>query len=94
MNRGITTVLDVGANVGQFAELLRLMGYRGKIISFEPLRAAYQELAAKAAADGNWEAHNFALGMQCGHATINVSNYSVLSSLLPLTAAGARFAYT
>jgi FkbM family methyltransferase len=86
-SRGVNIVLDVGANVGQFGELLRLKGYKGKIISFEPISAIYQTLAAKAAADGNWKASNFALGAESGNTMINVSSASVFSSILPPTKA-------
>jgi len=93
-NRDIKIVLDVGANVGQFGESLREKGYDGKIISFEPIPSAYQTLAAKARADGNWDAHNFALGAAPERTTINVANSSVFSSLLSTTHAAAEFSET
>jgi FkbM family methyltransferase len=93
-NRDIEVVLDVGANVGQFGESLRKKDYRGKIVSFEPIPSAYQTLAAKAKADSNWDAHNFAPGAAPVRTTINVADASVFSSLLPATHAAAEFAET
>ena len=90
-DRSVDIVLDVGANVGQFGALLRVKGYRGRIVSFEPIHTVYQELADKAAADGNWEANNFALGAKSERTVINVSRSSVFSSILPSTDAAAQF---
>jgi FkbM family methyltransferase len=89
-DRRIDVVLDVGGNVGQFGQSLRAGGFRGKIVSFEPLSAPYRVLAANAVADGNWETHNFALGATPGTATINVSDASVFSSLLTSRPAATR----
>jgi FkbM family methyltransferase len=91
-DRDIDVVLDVGANVGQFAKELRSKGYQGKIISFEPVRAVYETLSEMAANDDNWETRNFALGATAGSATINVADSSVFSSMLPSTAAAGQFA--
>jgi FkbM family methyltransferase len=82
-NAKISLVLDVGANKGQFGHELRsTIGYRGRIVSFEPLKEAFAELSALAAADGNWDCHNFALGAEDGQAVIHVSANSHSSSLL------------
>jgi len=37
----INCVLDVGANQGQYAHFLRNLGYKGNIISFEPVTIDY-----------------------------------------------------
>lgn len=81
----VDTVLDVGANVGQFAEELRNAGFRGKIVSFEPQAAAYEKLTAKAAHDPLWEvAPRSAVGAALGEISINISENSVSSSMLPI----------
>jgi len=83
-DRGINVVFDVGANTGQYAESSRALGYRGKIVSFEPLPDAYRELAAKAARDPLWEAVQTAVGDQCGEITLNVAKNSYSSSALEM----------
>jgi FkbM family methyltransferase len=90
-DRDINVVLDVGANVGQFGTMLRSQGYRGKIVSFEPIATVYETLARHAAGDGDWETNNFALGTNTGQATINVSAVSEFSSILPATRAAMQY---
>ena len=81
---GIGVVFDVGANAGQFAEDLRHMGYRGRIVSFEPVAEAYQELLKTAAGDPAWTvAPRMALGAEEGEVAVQVAFYSGLSSVLP-----------
>ena len=72
-SRKIGTVIDVGANIGQFGESLRADGYRGRIVSFEPTQSAFEILARRAAADGNWQAHHCGLGAASGTATLHAS---------------------
>ena len=83
-HRGVDTVLDIGANVGQFARLLRSAGFLGNIVSAEPLAEAFGELAKRSRKDPRWEAINSAVGAAPGTATINVSANSYSSSLLPI----------
>ena len=58
----IDCVLDVGANRGQFAERLRMMGYPGHIFSFEPMPVEFALLEQAAANDPRWHCYNSALG--------------------------------
>lgn len=78
-------VIDVGANTGQFVSKIRRLGYKRKVISFEPLSFAHAKLTRKAARDLNWiVAGRRAVGDTCGVCTINVSGNSVSSSILEM----------
>jgi FkbM family methyltransferase len=81
----IDVVLDVGANEGQYASDLREMGYRGRIISFEPLSEQFDLLEQRSSTDEQWDCLNLALGDDDGEATINKAEYSVFSSFLETT---------
>jgi FkbM family methyltransferase len=80
--RGVDLALDVGANAGQFGLALRRLGYRGRILSFEPMSSAFAVLERRAVADGNWQAQRLALGDAEGTATLHVAGNSWSSSLL------------
>src|SRR5687767_4528 len=84
--RNISLVLDVGANRGQFAQSLRRqLGYKGRIVSFEPLQDAFSALQAAASGDELWSCRNIALGDKAGTSTINISANSYSSSLLAVS---------
>ena len=81
---GIDMLLDVGANTGQYAQRARSEGYRGEIISFEPLSSAFNTLSGVAQSDASWIAVNIALGDKDGSEIIHVSRNSQSSSLLDM----------
>ncbi len=84
----INVVFDVGANIGQFASELREYGYKGKIVSFEPLPQAYERLVSQAKGDENWVVHpRCAIGAVAGEIEINVAANSASSSILPMLSA-------
>lgn len=83
----INTVLDVGANDGGFAELLLNAGFRGQIISFEPLPEPHATLEKKAAGVANWQiAPRLALSDKNGVSNFNITRRNTSSSLLEPTA--------
>lgn len=79
---GINKLFDIGANIGQYALYMRDIGYTNKIISFEPLQAAFAELKKAASKDSNWTINNYALGEENGESVINVAGNSYSSSIL------------
>jgi FkbM family methyltransferase len=81
---GVDHVLDVGANVGQYALGLRSAGYVGPIISFEPVDEAFALLAERAARDDGWQAFPYALGSEDGERTLHVSAGTDVSSFLEI----------
>lgn len=80
----IDVVLDVGANIGEYAQLLRKNNYHGQIISFEPLHDEYQKLKSRAARDNHWQTMNLAIGMTDEDTEINISANSVSSSIMQI----------
>lgn len=80
----INLLLDVGASTGWYAQKMRKMGYRHRIISFEPLSNAFKKLKENAGKDPNWRAENIALGNMNGNIKINVAGNSVSSSILSM----------
>jgi FkbM family methyltransferase len=81
---GIDTILDVGANTGQFGQALRRAKFAGQILSVEPLGAAFATLSRRAGRDRNWRAERAAVSSELGSLTINVAGNSVSSSVLPM----------
>jgi FkbM family methyltransferase len=78
------TILDIGANRGQFARRIRPMYPGAMIHSFEPIRGAYELLSESFAADQRFQAHRIALGETCGSFEMYENEQTDFSSLLPM----------
>ena len=82
--RRIDVMLDVGANEGLFSERLRTAGYKGRILSFEPLAEMFAKLDSRSERDGKWESFRVAVGSEPQTATLHVAGNWASSSLLPM----------
>ena len=82
----VDLIFDVGANAGYFGrELRRQMRFTGRIVSFEPMKAAHERLSAEARKDPLWDvAPRAAIGAQEGTVSVNIARNSVSSSVLPM----------
>jgi FkbM family methyltransferase len=85
----VDCVLDVGGNMGQYRDMLREdVGFRGWIISFEPVRKYIRHLRRRATTDSRWIIVDCALGAAESTAQIHVTNSPGLNSLLSPNTAG------
>lgn len=82
---GITKILDVGANAGQYALELRKINFTGNIISFEPIHSVFNELKKNLSNDAKFVAKNFALGDKEEVKTINIAKNFASSSFFSRT---------
>ncbi len=80
----INLILDVGASDGSFAQQIRSIGFKGNIISFEPISYTFLKLKKKSRFDENWTALNMALGDTDSEKVINISENYDSSSFLAL----------
>lgn len=78
----IDCVLDVGAHRGEYGAFLRALGYKRRIVSFEPVLENFQLLELVAARDPQWTVRRVALGSSDGTAAINVTQETTFSSFL------------
>lgn len=81
------SVVDIGANRGQFALVARACFPDALIVSFEPLPGPADIFARVVAGDGRTRLVRSAVGPVSGTATIHVSRRDDSSSLLPITKA-------
>ena len=79
----INLVFDVGANTGQFGHFLRDAGYCGRIVSFKPISASWEQLLEASRNDPLWDVSpRAAIGNEDGEILIHVAGNLVSSSVM------------
>lgn len=81
---GIATVLDIGANVGQFCQMAHELWPRARIYSFEPLQDCFEQLKTRMAGTNNVTAFNVGLGEEHGEKSFERNAFSASSSFLKM----------
>jgi FkbM family methyltransferase len=81
----IATLVDVGANRGQFAVVMRHCFPQARIVSFEPLPVPATLFRNVFARDPLVTLHQVAVGKESCDATIHIAGADPASSLLPIT---------
>ena len=87
---GIRTVLDVGANIGQFTLVVRHVLPSARVIAFEPLAAECERFASVHAGDSKVRLVRAALGPERATVAMHVAGARDSSSLLPITEAQSQ----
>lgn len=80
----ITTVLDIGANIGRFATTINAVLPKAKIYSFEPLPDCFEQLQLRMANVKNFTGFNIALGEESGDLPFERNAFSPSSSFLKM----------
>jgi FkbM family methyltransferase len=82
---GINTILDIGANTGQFAITISLILPDAKIYAFEPILDCFQELQKRMENLKNCTAINVGLGDMNTESEFEYNSFSPSSSFLKMT---------
>jgi FkbM family methyltransferase len=81
---GIETVIDIGANVGQFSLVIHEICPAARIYAFEPLPECYEILCRRMSGVQRFRAFNCALGRAKGRVEFFRNEFSQASSALPM----------
>lgn len=84
-HRNISTVIDVGANEGQFAAMIHRQIPNAKVISFEPLPPCHSKLKEVLSRIPGSKLLPVAVGNKSDQVQMHCSEYTPCSSLLPGT---------
>jgi FkbM family methyltransferase len=83
-------IYDIGANVGTWTLLAKAIFPMAEVHAFEPLAIHQQGFQRDAGHLPGVHLHKVALGDVAGHETMQVTDFSDASSLLPLSEAGQQ----
>lgn len=86
----IQTVIDVGANRGQFARTARALFPSSRIYSFEPLADCCEEIQRSFKGDPGFQAFNLAIGEAESSLTMYRNRFDASSSMLPVSETMAK----
>lgn len=79
---GVDIVYDIGANQGQYAQMLRnKVGYKGVIVSVEPIPEMVDVMQSKAKGDAKWHIEAMVISNVAGDHTFNITKDRQCSSL-------------
>ncbi|MBB6327814.1 FkbM family methyltransferase [Algoriphagus iocasae] len=81
---GIETIIDIGANKGQFAARFRVLFPDAWIYSFEPIPEVYDQLCKRFELDTKFQAFNLGLGKHSGEIDFFQNEFTDSSSALPM----------
>jgi FkbM family methyltransferase len=82
----VDTIFDLGANIGMSGDYFRNIGFKQKIVSFEPVSHYYRQLEQKVKKDPLWFCENTAVGDAESELEINISGEGgSASSFLEMT---------
>lgn len=84
VNERIGTVLDIGANRGQFTSRIRSLLPDAQIYAFEPVKSCFQVLKRTMRGVPGSACFNVALGEESGSRTIYRNDFTPSSSMLPM----------
>lgn len=81
----IRTIVDIGANIGVYAQEMRERFPDAQIFAFEPLSDCYRAMEKRFVGDAKFKSWNVALGEKDEETTIKRSSFHPSSSLLPMS---------
>lgn len=80
-----STILDIGANTGQFAVAINAVLPNARILSFEPLPDCFEQLKRNMSKARKFSAYNYGLGDMRGEFPFERNAFSMSSSFLKMT---------